>query len=203
MTFRYPDKETQNACLGIAQLVKKMGGTALYVGGCVRDALLGVLSKDIDIEVYGLSAPGLLSILKSYFQVDLVGQSFGVFKIKHHDIGVSLPRRESKSGLHHTDFLVETDPNMSFRDAALRRDFTINAMGYNPLTGELVDPLCCSADLEHKILRHTSNKFVEDPLRVLRGMQFVSRFNLHPHHDTIELCLTLDITYLAPERIFQ
>jgi tRNA nucleotidyltransferase (CCA-adding enzyme) len=182
--------------------VREAGGKALLVGGWVRDALLGIAAKDIDVEVYGVAPDRLLKVLRKRFAVDLVGRAFGVIKIRGLPIDVSLPRRESKTGIGHTGFAVCSDPEMSPNDAARRRDFTINAMAFHPLDGVLVDPFHGKADLADRILRHTSAKFVEDPLRVLRGMQFAARFDLAVAPETVALCRTLELERLSRERIF-
>ena len=190
-------------CVFIAEVVKRAGGEAYLVGGCVRDAILKIPPKDVDIEVFGLESEKLEALLKEYFSVSLVGKAFGVLKIKGHEIDVSLPRRESKHGSGHRGFHVESDPHMSFEAAASRRDFTINAMGWNPLTGELVDPFHGQSDLINGVLRHTSEKFSEDPLRVLRGMQFVARFGLKAVPETIKLCQSMTSEGIAGERFFE
>ena len=176
----------------------------MMVGGSVRDLLLGRRGiKDIDIEVFGLSADGLRGVLKNGYDFDECGASFGVLKVKHLDIDVSLPRRESKCGFGHKGFLVDSDPGMTIAEAASRRDFTVNAIYYDPLAQALEDPHGGVPDLENGVLRHVSGKFREDPLRVLRGMQFVARFGLRPAQETVEMCRTMDIEGLAPERIFE
>ncbi len=177
-------------------------GRALLVGGSVRDALLGETVKDLDVEVFGLSPDRLQAVLTRRFRLDLVGQSFGVLKLRGLPIDVAIPRRESKHGLGHKGFEIHSDPGLSFAEAASRRDFTINAIGFDPLTQELVDPWQGAADLERQILRHVSPKFVEDPLRVLRAMQFVARFALTVAAETIDLCASIGDEGLAAERIF-
>lgn len=189
-------------CVFIAEQVKRAGGQALLVGGCVRDAILKQAPKDIDIEVFGLEAQKLESLLSESFAINLVGKSFGVLKIKGCPIDVTIPRRESKEGKGHRGFHVQSDPHMSFAEAASRRDFTMNAIGWNPLTGELVDPFHGQSDLINGVLRHTSEKFSEDPLRVLRGMQFVARFNLKAVPETIKLCRAMTTEGIAVERFF-
>ena len=196
-----PDKLA--TVIEVAELVSEQGGRALLVGGCVRDGLLGRLAKDIDMEVYGLPIEKIEEGLRPYFRLDTVGRSFGVLILKGEDIDIALPRRESKTGPKHTDFRVEGDPTMSQEDAASRRDFTINAISLDPLTGELIDPFNGVADLEARRLRHVSSAFSEDPLRVLRGMQFIARFELNPAPETIALCRTLDPQDLPSERLWE
>ena len=188
----------------IAGLVQAAGGRALMVGGAVRDLLSGAKSvKDVDIEVFGVEARRLQEVLSTRFAFDPCGVSFGVLKIKHLEIDVSLPRRESKRGVGHKGFFIDADPRLSVKEAASRRDFTVNALYYDPLMGRLEDPYGGERDLHDRVLRHVSGKFVEDPLRVLRGMQFVARFGLRPAQETIDLCRTVSIENLPPERLFE
>ena len=192
------------AVLEIARIVRNAGGRAFLVGGCVRDSLLSKSDiKDFDIEVFGLAPDVLREALEKRFRLDLVGLSFGVLKIHGHDIDVSLPRRESKRGTGHKGFLIDSDPMMSVREAASRRDFTVNAIYLDPLTGEYEDPWRGKEDLANGVLRHVSEKFAEDPLRVLRGMQFVARFGLEPNSSTIGLCRKMPIENLPPERLME
>ena len=187
----------------VARLAKSAGGRALLVGGCVRDSILGGAHapKDFDIEVYGLSPDRLRDVLSTKFQLDLVGASFGVFKLKGHDIDVALPRRETKLGLGHRAFEMEHDPSLTLEEASARRDFTVNAIYEDPLTGEMLDPWNGRKDLEAGVLRHVSPHFSEDPLRVLRGMQFIARFGLSPAPETIEMCRGMTQENLAHERL--
>ena len=192
------------AVLDIARIVRNAGGRAFLVGGCVRDSLMsGTVSKDFDIEVFGLSPDTLRAALEKRFRLDLVGLSFGVLKLHGHDIDVSLPRRESKRGTGHKGFLVDSDPMMSVKEAASRRDFTVNAIYLDPLTGECEDPWGGRADLANGVLRHVSEKFAEDPLRVLRGMQFVARFGFDPDPSTVEICRGMGIEDLPRERLME
>lgn len=182
------------------------GVRILAVGGCVRDALLGVEPKDIDIEVYGISYDGLVELLVPHGRADVVGRSFGVVRFvddQGHEVDVSIPRRESRIGRGHADFSMTFDADISPVEAAARRDFTINAMAWDPLTGEIVDHFGGLADLEAGILRATSPAFAEDALRVLRGMQFASRFDMRIDPDTANMCRDLmpDYPFLARERV--
>jgi tRNA nucleotidyltransferase (CCA-adding enzyme) len=197
-----PEKQ-RKACIQVAERLGAAGGRALLVGGCVRDGLLGIPAKDVDMEVYGLSADEVENTLKKTFRLDTVGRAFGVFIIKGHDIDLALPRRESKSGPKHTDFVVVGDPHMSPTEAASRRDFTINAISVDPLTNELLDPYDGVTDLKARCLRHVSDAFSEDPLRVLRGMQFIARFELSAAPETIELCRALSPEHLPSERLWE
>lgn len=183
--------------------VAAAGGRALLVGGSVRDALRGEAVKDFDIEIYHLPPETLTTLLSRRFNLDLVGQSFGVLKLRGLPIDVAIPRRESKHGLGHKGFEIHSDPDLSFAEAASRRDFTVNAIGFDLLTGEILDPWRGAEDLEASVLRHVSEKFVEDPLRVLRGMQFASRFLLAPAPETVRLCASIGTEGLAAERIFE
>ncbi len=187
----------------VARLVRDAGGRALVVGGAVRDSILGRAVKDIDIEVFNLAPDKLQQVLGSKYRLDLVGISFGVLKLHHHDVDISLPRRESKHGLGHKGFEINSDPSLSVYEASLRRDFTINAIYYDPLEDEFEDPVGGMKDLDAKTLRHVSDKFAEDPLRVLRAMQFVARFDLTPHPSTLEVCKNMTPEGLPPERLFE
>lgn len=174
----------------------------MLVGGCVRDALMGVDPKDWDLEVYGIEPKKLREILDSFGRVDAVGEAFTVYKLGT-DLDVALPRRERKIGRGHRGFVVEGDQDMSFEEAAKRRDFTINALMQDALTGEIID--CCGGreDIENKILRVVSKEtFAEDSLRVLRAAQFAARFKFDIDAETIELCRKIDLTDLPKERIW-
>jgi len=195
--------ELRMAALDVARRVRVAGGRALLVGGSVRDLLCGKRVKDVDIEVFGLAPDGLKRILGAAYALDLVGLSFGVLKIQHLDIDISLPRRESKHGLGHKGFEIESDPFLPIPEAASRRDFTVNAMYYDPLEDTVIDPHGGLRDLAEGALRHVSDKFREDPLRVLRGMQFVARFGLEPVPETVEVCRTVTPEGLPPERLFE
>lgn len=178
---------------------------ACLVGGCVRDALLGLSPKDLDIEVYGISFENLARELGHWGRVDLVGRSFGVVKLKLPDgvFDFSVPRRDSKVGRGHTGFQITFDPGLTMREAAARRDYTINSMLYHPRRDELIDLFGGGEDLRCKRLRHTSPAFVEDPLRVLRGMQFAGRFDLTAVPETLDICRRIvgGHTELAVERV--
>ena len=188
----------------ISSLVKDLGGKAYLVGGCVRDMKLEIEPKDWDIEVYGISVDSLISVLSKSYQIDLVGKSFGVLKLKGLPIDVSFPRREVKNGDSHKDFVVSCDPNMSLEEAALRRDFTVNALMFDVLTETYIDPTNRGlSDLENKILDPVSEKFNEDPLRVLRAMQFIARFGFSPSDKLIVYSRSLTPKDLSKERIFE
>ena len=198
-----PD-ELLTAVKDIAGRVRAAEGRALMVGGSVRDLLTGAREvKDVDIEVFGVRPEELKRIVGAKYPFDACGLSFGVLKIQRLDIDVSLPRRESKRGEGHRGFLVDSDPFLSVKEAASRRDFTVNAMYYDPLAEAFEDPYGGVADLKARILRHVSPKFAEDPLRVLRGMQFIARFDLRPAPETVEICRGMTIEGLPPERLFE
>lgn len=186
----------------LATLIQEKGGKAYYVGGYVRDLFLGYQSKDIDIEVHGINEETLLEVLKQLGTPLEYGKSFGIYSIKGTNIDIALPRKEIKTGEGHRDFDVEVKPNISLKDAASRRDFTINSMMLDILTNELIDPFDGKKDLENKIIRHVNEtSFIEDPLRIFRAAQFSSRFNFEIAQETIELCKTMDETSLSKERI--
>ena len=192
------------ATLDIAALVRGAGGRACMVGGSVRDLLMGSREvKDVDLEVFGVQPEELQRLIATKYAFDPCGVSFGVLKIQHLDIDVSLPRRETKRGEGHKGFLIGSDPGLSIEEAASRRDFTVNAMYYDPLAEKFEDPYHGADDLRAHVLRHVSPKFAEDPLRVLRGMQFIARFDLYPAPETIGICRSMRIEGLPPERLFE
>jgi tRNA nucleotidyltransferase (CCA-adding enzyme) len=188
----------------IFSAIRYAGGRPLIVGGWVRDLVLVKCSKDLDVEVYGIDGSTLAAVLSTFGQVDWVGASFGVFKLHGLDVDFSLPRRESKTGAGHRGFEVTPDPTMTVTEAAARRDFTMNAMAYDLLTHEIIDPFGGQDDLVAGVLRHTSEHFGEDPLRVLRAFQFVGRFGLTVHADTLLACryLLSQAPELAAERVW-
>ena len=185
----------------IAQRLHEVGGRALFVGGWVRDRLLGRKSKDIDLEVYGVEANRLLNILKEFGPVNTVGESFTVYKIG--SVDVALPRTESKRGQGHRGFTVTGDPNLPVAEAAKRRDFTINAIAWDPLHDEYLDPFNGRADLDRRLLRVVdSATFGDDSLRVLRAMQFGARFELAVDETTRRVCCNTLLDDLPAERIW-
>jgi len=196
----------------VLQAVWAKAGVPMIVGGAVRDHLLGIGhdSKDIDIEVYRLTPEELEAAFASdRFKVNAVGKSFGVLKVKvgdsEEEFDVSLPRHENKAGRGHKGFVATPDPFMLVTDAAARRDFTINAMGYNPRMDEFVDPFGGRKDLEDRVLRMTSPHFSEDPLRVLRACQFAARFEMKIATSTLTECLKLkdELPTLPKERLWE
>ena len=190
----------------IIRALDAAGYRALIAGGAVRDDLLGLEPKDFDIEVYGVSFEILTEVLSRYGRIDLVGQSFGVVKLtvpSGPTYDFSLPRRDSKIGRAHRDFLATFDPEITPEEAASRRDFTINAMAFDPVANELLDFFGGREDLNNRILRATSDAFREDPLRVLRGMQFACRFHLTIDTATAAQCraITHEYSTIARERV--
>jgi tRNA nucleotidyltransferase (CCA-adding enzyme) len=180
------------------------GGRAMLNGGCVRDPLLTPpqQTKDWDIEVYGVVPEKLREIVSEFGEVNVVGEAFAVYKVGRH-LDVSLPRRERKAGTGHRGFIVEGDPWMSFEEACRRRDFTINAILQDPLTGETVDPYDGRGDIERRVLRMVSREtFADDSLRVLRAAQFAARFQFEVEAETAELCSKIDVTDLPRERVW-
>ena len=176
------------------------------VGGCVRDALAGIPNKDFDVEVFGIEYEKLASALSRWGRTDLVGRSFGVVKLTvapGQVFDFSIPRRDSKVAVGHKGFEVNFDPAITLENAAARRDFTVNALMFDPRRNVVLDFFGGQEDLKSRVLRHTSSAFTEDPLRVLRGMQFAARFELQPAPETVELCRTIKSSYgeLAVERV--
>jgi tRNA nucleotidyltransferase (CCA-adding enzyme) len=185
----------------IARAVREKGGRAIVVGGWVRDRLLGLASKDLDLEVFGIAAPDLRLLLERFDRVDTVGESFTVYKVGGLD--VSLPRRESKIGRGHRAFAVTGDPWMTFEEAARRRDFTINAIGWDPLDEAYLDPFDGRRDLAHRILRLVDPAtFADDSLRVLRAVQLIARFELALDPATRDVCRAIPLDDLPAERIW-
>ena len=196
--------------IDISEKLHKKGAKALLVGGSVRDFCLGLEPKDYDIEVYGIDMDGLKELLSSYGKVSLVGKSFGVLKlsVKKEVYDFSLPRTEKKVALGHRGFEVKTDKNLSYKEAFRRRDFTINAIGYDIKNQKYIDIYNGLSDLKNRILRVVDEKtFVEDPLRVYRAVQFRARFELEPDAKTKELLKLMvargDLEELPKERVFE
>ena len=173
---------------------------ALLVGGYVRDAVMqeehgiDITSKDVDIEVYGVEYKQIIEVMKELPEpINLVGKQFGV--VKYGNIDISLPRKDSKTGVNHNAFEITIDPNMSVEQAARRRDLTINTLAYDPITEQIIDCYGGISDIRNKILRHTDTElFPDDPLRVLRVMQFAGRFNFTVDTETVKLCQRFDLS---------
>jgi tRNA nucleotidyltransferase (CCA-adding enzyme) len=211
--------------LRLCEAVRDAGGQAMLVGGTVRDRLLGIPPKDYDVEVYGLEPDRVREVLELIGRVNTVGEHFAVYKLvfyrpaqvrnddlnlaeaaaghERFEIDVALPRRESKSGHGHRGFVIEGDPSMTFADAARRRDFTINAILYDPLTDKTDDPYGGREDLNNRLLRAVAaDTFVEDSLRVLRAVQLAARFEMAIEPRTADLCRAIDLSDLPHERIW-
>ena len=200
--LRRGDDPDLTAARAVAELARSLGGRAWLVGGCVRDALLGRPCHDFDLEVYGVPADRLEAALAARWPLDKVGASFGVVKLKHLDIDIALPRRENRLGAGHRDFAIASDPELSPAEAAARRDFTLNAVMADPLTLEILDPWNGVGDLRAGVLRHVSEHFAEDPLRVLRGMQFLARLPfLSPAPELVAICSAMSQEALPRERL--
>jgi tRNA nucleotidyltransferase (CCA-adding enzyme) len=194
--------ELPEKVVALARSIREAGGRALLVGGCVRDWLMGNQPKDWDLEVYEVASERLRELLDEIAIVNVVGEAFTVYKVGR-DLDVSIPRRERKSGRGHRGFVIEGDPSMSVAEAARRRDFTINAILQDPLTGEVIDPFAGRKDIDDRILRAVSpDTFSEDSLRVLRAAQFAARFQFEIEPNTIELCQRIDLADLPAERIW-
>ena len=186
----------------IAERVAVAGGRVYFVGGYVRDQVLRRENKDIDIEVHGVSVQKLESIIDSLGERTEMGASFGIFGLKHYDLDIAMPRMERSTGLGHKDFAVSVDPFIGPQKAAERRDFTMNALMQDVITGEVLDFFGGQTDLKKRIIRHVNDStFVEDPLRVFRAAQFAARFDFSVAEETTSLSSTIDVTALAGERI--
>ncbi|WP_122893486.1 CCA tRNA nucleotidyltransferase [Arcobacter peruensis] len=191
--------------------LQKIGAKPILVGGCVRDSLLQIPCKDYDVEIFEINCLETIEkSLKKFGNVKLVGKSFGVLtlKIDEYDFDFALARTEKKIGLGHNDFEVSTNAFLSYEEAALRRDFTINSIGYDFINDEFLDPFNGIKDLENKKLKHINDDtFIEDALRVYRVIQFASRFEFDVDEKTKELCekmvLNDDLKHLAIERIYE
>ena len=199
--FGTPDDAGLETATAIARAIRDAGGRALIVGGWVRDTLMGASSKDLDLEVYHLPADRLKTLLSRFGSVNTVGESFTVYKVA--GIDVALPRRESRTGRGHRAFEVTGDPDLPHADAARRRDFTINAISWDPLTGEYLDPFDGRGDLAARVLRAVDIRtFGEDSLRVLRAIQFAARFEFRLEDQTRDLCRGIALDDLPSERIW-
>jgi tRNA nucleotidyltransferase (CCA-adding enzyme) len=185
----------------IAEAVRDAGGRALVVGGWVRDHLMGRESKDIDVEVFGIPSERLRQLLEPLGRVETVGESFQVYKVG--DVDVSLPRRESKSGRGHRGFDVTGDPAMTVEDAARRRDFTVNAISWDPLTDQYLDPFDGRGDIARRLLRVVDRTtFADDSLRVLRAIQFAARLDFALDEAARLLCREIPLDDLPSERVW-
>jgi len=195
--------DSYDTLVSIAKAMIEAGGRCQAVGGAVRDFLMGVPIKDLDVEVFGLPLSKAEKVLGSFGSLIKIGKSFGVLKIRGLDIDFSLPRRDSKSGEGHRGFVVAFDPCMSSADAARRRDLTINAIAIDLDTGDLVDPAGGRADIKKRLLRATDPEtFLDDPLRVYRVAQFAARFRFDIDPGTVKLSASMTPEGLPRERIF-
>lgn len=186
----------------LADRVAELGGRAYMVGGAVRDEIMKRPIKDVDIEVYGISEAVLEAVLKELGKPLRFGSAFGVYSLAGHQIDIALPRSERKAGNGHRDFEIEIDPFIGIKEAARRRDFTMNALLKDILSGEIADPYGGTEDIKNRIIRHIDDKkFGEDPLRALRAAQFRSRFGFQVAPSTISICRALDLRNLSAERI--
>ncbi len=190
----------------------KNNAKPIIVGGFVRDRLLGIKeAKDIDVEVYNITSyKKLIELLRPFGSTSLVGESFGVCKVRIDDIecDFSLPRKETKFAKGHKGFHISIDSFITFEEASRRRDFTINAMGYDVASKTLLDCYGGYRDLQNKTLRAVNEKtFLEDPLRILRAAVFIARFRLHPDDTLLKLCLRMIadkmLKELPKERVFE
>jgi len=186
----------------LAYRVAELGGRAYMVGGAVRDEIMKRPIKDVDIEVHGISEEVLEAVLKELGKPLRFGSAFGVYSLAGHHIDIALPRSERKSGSGHRDFEIEIDPFIGIKEAARRRDFTMNALLKDILSGEIADPYGGTEDIKNRIIRHIDDKkFGEDPLRALRAAQFRSRFGFQVAPSTISICRALGLRNLSAERV--
>ena len=186
----------------LASRVAELGGRAYMVGGAVRDEIMKRPIKDVDIEVHGISGAILETVLKELGKPLRFGSAFGVYSLAGHQIDIALPRSEWKAGNGHRDFEIEIDPFIGIKEAARRRDFTMNALLKDILSGEIADPYGGTEDIKKRIIRHIDDKkFGEDPLRALRAAQFRSRFGFQVAPSTISICRALDLRNLSAERV--
>ncbi|MFA5020730.1 MAG: HD domain-containing protein [Patescibacteria group bacterium] len=183
--------ETYQIMLKLCEAFRAEGGQALLVGGSVRDYYFGLVPKDYDLEVYRIQPDRIKEILAEFGTINEVGESFSVIKLalpNGNDLDISLPRVDNKVAAGHKGFETRADPFMSVEEAARRRDFTINSLAANPLTGEVYNYYGGLSDIWDRVLRVTDEeKFKEDPLRVLRGLQFISRMDLSIEPETREI----------------
>ncbi len=186
----------------LARLVSEKGGSCYYVGGFVRDRLMNTVSEDIDIEVHGIQPDVLEKILDETGERISVGESFGIYSLKGTSLDIAMPRKEKVKGAGHRDFDISVEPFAGVKEAAMRRDFTINSIMQNVLTGEITDSFGGVNDIEKKIIRHVSPvSFPEDALRVFRAAQFSARFNFRISEETSALCRNIDVGALSKERV--
>lgn len=223
MTYSIP-----NSVIDFAKAIQEAGGRALLVGGCVRDMLLHIVPKDFDIEIYGIEPDVLHAVAEKFGEVTDAGKAFGILKLQIDplllgsrsdedspslprrglggglELDLGIPRHDSKIGAGHKGFDVDVDPFMAPEQAARRRDFTVNAIMMDPLTQEIIDPYQGAIDLQNHVLRVVDvDSFGDDPLRILRGIQFAARFELVPDEATFAVMrsITPRLIELSPERL--
>lgn len=202
--------ELSPAALLLLASIRRAGGRPLIVGGAVRDALLGVAPKDIDIEVHGLvDTAALVREIAEVGTVSERGRSFAILaaRVEGEEFDVSLPR-PGKTTRGQRPGAGSTHEDAVLRDAFAKRDLTINAMGWDPASGEIIDPFGGQHDLDHRVLRATGSAFGDDPLRVWRVVQFAGRFGFQVEHDTAAACSQLALQLrrgsksIAQERVW-
>ena len=201
--FRIEDPTLAGTLRKTERLIRRAGGRTWLVGGSVRDLVLGRQPRELDLEVTGLPPGQVHALLAEHFSVQFVGKSFEVFKLQGLPIDLSIPSRMLAGDTSLPGLLRQADPGMPIDEALARRDFTINAMAWDPDTMELRDPFNGRSDLDARLLRHTSSRFAEDPLRVLRGMQLAARFELTVAPETATLCQTLSQENQPSERLWE
>jgi tRNA nucleotidyltransferase (CCA-adding enzyme) len=201
--FRIEDPTLAQLLRRIEHTVRRAGGRTWLVGGSVRDLVMNRQPHDLDIEVTGLPPGQLHTLLEKQFSTQFVGKSFGVFKLDGLPVDITIPSRLLTDHGSVSGLLRQADPDMDIDEALARRDFTMNAMAWDPDTLELRDPFNGRGDLAARVLRHASDRFAEDPLRVLRGMQLAARFELVPAPETVELCKTLSQDGQPSERLWE
>lgn len=201
--FRIENPSLAGPLRQIEQLIRRAGGRTWLVGGCLRDLVLDRQPCDLDLEISGLQPGQLHSLLSEHFTVQFVGKAFGVFKLQGLPVDISIPSRMLTDQASVPGLLRQSEPDMDIDEALARRDFTMNAMAWDPDTLEFRDPFNGRADLDAHVLRHASDRFGEDPLRVLRGMQLAARFGLTPAPETVALCKTLSQEEQPSERLWE
>jgi tRNA nucleotidyltransferase (CCA-adding enzyme) len=187
----------------VAIRIKQAGGRLFYVGGGVRDELMGLSVKDKDYCVTGLTQDGFLELFPNAF---LAGQQFPVFRLSvdGRTTEFALARVERKIAEGHTGFHVESSPEVTIEQDLFRRDLTINAIARDVLTGELVDPFGGQADIQSRVIRAVSDAFSEDPLRVYRAARFHAQFEFDIDDHTLGMMRDLrhELDSLSVERVF-
>jgi tRNA nucleotidyltransferase (CCA-adding enzyme) len=191
---QYPNLDT------ILHALQQQGAQAYLVGGSVRDIILQLPIKDLDIEVHGIELEPLRQLLEQFTPVDLVGKSFGVLRSFDMPVDWSLPRSDAAGRKP----VVHIDTSLTIEEALKRRDLTMNAMAINLHTHEFIDPFNGLQDIENNVLRSPDPYFfVQDPLRFFRVIQFISRFEMTPDEELTALCKKMDLTAISRERIEQ